>query len=294
MRHIRLYRAVDEVARRSSIRAAASVLAISPSALNRQILGLEEDLGVELFERLPRGVRLSTAGEIYIRSFRLHLNELDRAAAQIADLSGLRTGAVRVGVGPELSAYFAPSVIGEFRSSFAGVSVETVVTGCDEASAALNNFDVDFVVAANPILDGSLEIEHAESYPIACLGAELRRGERPLRLSDLQDKALICHRNGSGLRRALDAAFAAKRIEPRYSIAVDLATADAIAHNPQTTLLALELDIDPATAERLGVTVASLRPDDAAEVSVQILKLRARRTPVIAARLIAAFARRLI
>src|SRR4051812_49897246 len=53
---------VDAVARCGSIRKAADVLNVASSALNRQILDLESDLGSPLFERLPRGVRVTSAG----------------------------------------------------------------------------------------------------------------------------------------------------------------------------------------------------------------------------------------
>jgi DNA-binding transcriptional LysR family regulator len=56
----------DEVARQGSIRKAADRLNVAPSAVNRQILKLEDELGAPLFERLPRGLRLTAAGEILI------------------------------------------------------------------------------------------------------------------------------------------------------------------------------------------------------------------------------------
>lgn len=293
MRHIRLYRAIDEIARRRSIRTAAHVLSISPSALNRQLLGLEEDLGVDLFERLPRGVRLSTAGEIYLRCFRLHLSEMERSAAQIADLSGLRTGSVRVGVGPELSAFFAPRVVAEYRMAFPGISVEIATLGCDQASDMLNGFEVDFVVAANPVLDETIEIAHSETCPVVCVGDGFGRGNGQVRLSDLQERPLVSLRGDSGLRRTLDAAFAARRIRPRHAVTIDRTDVTALALTPDGALLAVGPDIDPEVAALKNMAVHPVRADDTGELSVQILKLRARNLPIAAARLIEAFARRL-
>ena len=66
MFHARAMSYVDEVARLGSIRAAGARLHIAPSAVNRQILMLEEQLGEPLFERLPRGMRPTPAGEILI------------------------------------------------------------------------------------------------------------------------------------------------------------------------------------------------------------------------------------
>jgi DNA-binding transcriptional LysR family regulator len=65
LRPPRLLTYVDAVARHGSIRKAADALSVASSALNRQILDLETDLGTALFERLPRGVRLTAAGEVF-------------------------------------------------------------------------------------------------------------------------------------------------------------------------------------------------------------------------------------
>ena len=59
--HSRKLLYLDEIARCGSIRKAADRLNVSSSAINRQILALEEEFGVPLFERLPRGLRLTAA-----------------------------------------------------------------------------------------------------------------------------------------------------------------------------------------------------------------------------------------
>src|ERR1700742_413309 len=61
----RLFRYVDAVGRYGSIRKAAEALHVVSSALNRRILDLEAELGSPLFERLPRGVRPTAAGELF-------------------------------------------------------------------------------------------------------------------------------------------------------------------------------------------------------------------------------------
>lgn len=61
MRHLTTLLYIDAVARAGSIRKAADSLSITSTALNRRLLAIEEDLGVPIFERLPRGVRLNAA-----------------------------------------------------------------------------------------------------------------------------------------------------------------------------------------------------------------------------------------
>ena len=96
MRHLTPLRFVDEVAKAGSIRRAAETLAITPSALNRRILSIEEELGVQIFERIPGGVRLNTAGEFLVHHIRNQVSDLDRVLSQIADLSGVRRGHVSI------------------------------------------------------------------------------------------------------------------------------------------------------------------------------------------------------
>ena len=78
MRHLKLLTHVVEVARMGSIRKAAEHLNLTPSAMNRRIQDLEAEVGTPLFERRPRGVKLTTAGEMFVRYARSQITVLDR------------------------------------------------------------------------------------------------------------------------------------------------------------------------------------------------------------------------
>lgn len=77
MKHLTRLRYVDAIARIASIRGAADSLSITTIALNRRILALEEELGVAIFGRLPRGVRLSSAGGILVHHIRSQLSDME-------------------------------------------------------------------------------------------------------------------------------------------------------------------------------------------------------------------------
>ena len=77
MNHLRFLKYFDEVARAGSIRQAAEALHVAPSSVNRRIQDLEEELGVPLFERLPRGMRLTAAGELFVQYVRGRASALD-------------------------------------------------------------------------------------------------------------------------------------------------------------------------------------------------------------------------
>ena len=83
MLHSRLLKYLDEVARLGSIRKASARLNVASSAINRQILALENELGTPIFERMPRRLRLTATGEVLIAHVRETLKGHARVESQI-------------------------------------------------------------------------------------------------------------------------------------------------------------------------------------------------------------------
>lgn len=86
----------DAVRRAGSIREAARQLNVASSAINRQILNLEDELGAPVFDRHPGGLRLTPVGEALARHVNFVFEDLSRTMTDIADLQGARTGHVTV------------------------------------------------------------------------------------------------------------------------------------------------------------------------------------------------------
>jgi DNA-binding transcriptional LysR family regulator len=106
---------------------AAADLHIVQPALTRQIKQLEEELGVQLFERLPRGVRLTPAGKVLLEKSRLLLQSLDRLVYSTRQAASGKTGAIRVGFadGATYSGHLA-TYVRDFRKRFEHVDVELI------------------------------------------------------------------------------------------------------------------------------------------------------------------------
>jgi molybdenum-dependent DNA-binding transcriptional regulator ModE len=109
MLHSRLLNYIDEVARTGSIRKAADRLNVSASAISRQILALETQLGTPIFQRLPKKLNLTAAGEVLIGHVRQTLKELTRAQIKIEELKGLRRGEITVAMMSGLASNLVPS-----------------------------------------------------------------------------------------------------------------------------------------------------------------------------------------
>src|SRR5258708_7240393 len=117
----RIYSYVDAVAHHGSIRRAADALFIASSALNRRILSLEEEMGTTLFERLPRGVRLTAAGELFIDYVHRNLSALELVGSQIEHLRGLVRGHVRVAAAESLAGGLLPRALAPLQFNHPGV-----------------------------------------------------------------------------------------------------------------------------------------------------------------------------
>jgi DNA-binding transcriptional LysR family regulator len=134
------------VARHGSIRKAAAALHIVSSALNRRILDLEEELGAPLFERLPRGVRPTEAGELYLAYVRRSMHELEQVGAQIEGLRRLLRGHVRLAVAESVTGHMLPTAIARFQAQHPNVRFHVRIDGPKGLSDALASDEADLIL----------------------------------------------------------------------------------------------------------------------------------------------------
>lgn len=110
-----------EVARCGSIRKAAQNLFVASSAVNRQILQLEQELGTELFDRIPSGMRLNAAGERLQQHARSTLHDFHLMRTELDALKGERKGHVTVVAMDSLLIDLLPATVEEFSDSYPAV-----------------------------------------------------------------------------------------------------------------------------------------------------------------------------
>lgn len=138
------------VGRLGSIRKAADELNVSASAIDRQILNVEAEIGVPLFERLPTGLRLTAAGEIMMAAGGRWQKSLSEVRAQIEDLRGLKRGHVEIAVIDALAKGVIPAAIQSLQSRYPGISIDVKVTGNDQVRRMIASNDVDFGIFFGP------------------------------------------------------------------------------------------------------------------------------------------------
>lgn len=127
---------------------AAQRLNVVQPALTRQIKQLEEEIGVELFERLPRGVKLTTAGKVFLNQCRDLLAQSDRMVRLTQLVSKGQTGLLRVGFadGVTFNKSFS-EILRHYRQTFPHVVLDLVPASSIEQAELLarNELDIGFV-----------------------------------------------------------------------------------------------------------------------------------------------------
>jgi len=206
MNHLRLLKYVDEVARIGSIRQAAERLHVAPSAVNRRIQDLEEELETPLFERLPRGVRLTAAGELFVAYIRSRSAHLDQVRSEIEDLHGLRRGNVKMVASQALAPAFLPQAVADFRKAHPLVAVQALIGDHLQAVQALRKFEIDLALVFNLGPEADIaRIAEFEQKLVALMHRDHPLARRPeLRIRDCAEYPLVLPVADIGGRQLLE------------------------------------------------------------------------------------------
>ncbi len=183
----------DQAARDGSIRKAADNLHIASSAVNRQLLQLEEELGIELFERLPRGIRPTAAGEALLNYVRQWNRDVSQLRQEIGRLKGGVRGTIHIAAAESITTEILPRAMANLQARFPLIDF-TLISGDNYfIKSALLSREADIVCAFD--VTGGLRTETVASVssPIGVImpaGHPLSKREE-LALSDCLEYPVI-------------------------------------------------------------------------------------------------------
>jgi DNA-binding transcriptional LysR family regulator len=164
-------RYVEQVARSGSIQRAAKDLNIAASAINRHILLLEQELDVALFERVARGMRLTSAGDTVVTLARKWRSDERRAAAELKQLQGINQGNVKLAAMDSHANGFLPRIIAKLASEHPSISLEVQIASTDDAMAALLGGSVDLAAIFNLSPHREVHVLWKSELPFGCVVA---------------------------------------------------------------------------------------------------------------------------
>lgn len=189
--NLRTLRYFVAIADAGSLSAAALAIPIAQPALTRQLRDLEADLGVQLFTRLPRGVRLTQAGATFYQSACRILQEADRVRQQLARKLGDTPSTVVLGIPPTLSRIMLPRLFEQTMATLPEVELKTREAFTPTLMDWLERGLIDMAVVTNPDSAGSLSLIPLLGEPFA-LVSHARMNLRPtVSLAQLQRIPLL-------------------------------------------------------------------------------------------------------
>ena len=136
------------VAEYLNFRHAANALGGSLSSVSARVKTLEQDLGVLLFERHARGVRLTEAGRQFVEHVAAGVDQLDHAVKTAGMAASGECGRLRIGVHALIPRSFLAGLIGQYREDYAGIEVEITEGTARDAVMQLRADRLDIVFMA--------------------------------------------------------------------------------------------------------------------------------------------------
>lgn len=198
-----------EVAKREHVTEAAQALHVAQSAVSRQIFNLEEELGVDLFIRDGRNVRLTTIGRIFLEQMERAMNVINDAKQVVNEYTDPEKGTVHIGFPSSLATYILPTAISAFREKYPHVQFDLNQGSNAQLTESILKGDVNMaLIAPVPIQDPKVKgtiLFTEEIHALLPIQHPLATSET-LTLNQLRDDDFILFPEGFVLRNMLEKA----------------------------------------------------------------------------------------
>lgn len=194
------------VAESGSVRAAAKELNIASSAVSRQIGMLEQTLGIQLFDRVGRGLKLSEAGALLLRNARSTIAAYGDVVAAFNALKGLQRGRIKIATAESISVTLLPDLLTAFWQKLPGIEIAVTVTGAEGVTRMVQEDQADIGFTFNPRGMEGLLVVYERSYGI---GALMSRNHplakrKTVSMKDCMEFPVALPARGLSLRAALE------------------------------------------------------------------------------------------
>jgi len=220
---IRQLRYFLDIACTEHLTQSAQNLFVTQSTLSHGLRQLEQELGVALFDRLGRGLKLSQAGVVFRSHAARALQEIEAGRMALADMGALQTGLLTVGVIPTFLHTLVPAAVAAFSRAYPGVNVvvRDLRAGPIEEQLVAGQLDVGIAfyptereeIETDPLFEERLQLVVNHQHPLA------RR--RTLAIKDLAAVPLAMLPRSFATRRLIDDSLRAAGVVPLVRVEME-------------------------------------------------------------------------
>jgi DNA-binding transcriptional LysR family regulator len=219
------------VAEHEHVTQAARHLNLTQSATSAAVAALESRYAVRLFDRIGRGIVLTEAGRLFLVEAKAVLARSLVAETVLADLAGLKRGALSLAASQTVGNYWLPAIMHRFQSLYPGIDLtlslgntQTVAAEVHEGIADIGFIEGDIddpMLTADAVAEDSLVLIAAPCHPWA--------NAPPSDATEFSGARWICRERGSGTRSVLEAALPALGMKREdLQIALELPSNEAV------------------------------------------------------------------
>jgi len=220
----------EATVRLGSFTRAAEELFLTQPTVSMQAKKLADAMGLPLFEHGGRTFKPTEAGTELYQSCRRIFETLSNLEMKLADLKGIKSGRLRLGV-ITTAKYFVPSVLGDFCHEYPGIDVALKVTNRNRIIERIQANEDDLYIMGQPP-EGGMEVETFTFAPNPLV--VMARHDHPLvsekkiPLSRIVEEPFLLREPGSGVRDAILKIFEEKGLQPK--VRMELGSNEAIKH----------------------------------------------------------------
>ena len=198
------------VAEHEHMTRAARQLHLTQSATSAAIAALENRYATKLFNRVGRRIELTDAGRLFVVEARAVLARAAAAETVLADLAGLKRGALALAASQTVANYWLPPLIHRFQTLYPAITVDLRIGNTEQVAAWLLEGTVNFGVVEGEIDDGRLSVTPvADDQLVLVVGASHPwAGLATIAPAQLSDTPWVLRERGSGTRAILETTLA--------------------------------------------------------------------------------------
>ncbi|SFB02606.1 MULTISPECIES: LysR family transcriptional regulator [unclassified Bacillus (in: firmicutes)] len=152
-----------EVAKYKSFTKASQTLHLSQPTISKMVKGLEDELGIELFDRSARQIELTDTGEIVYEKGKVILESLNKLSTDLYDLTNLNKGKIHIGIPPVIGFLFFPRIIKFFNDMYPNINIRMSEFGANRVEEEVKDGLLDLGVVVLPV-----DQEEFEIVPFVC------------------------------------------------------------------------------------------------------------------------------
>ncbi|AZR73224.1 transcriptional regulator [Anoxybacter fermentans] len=243
LRKLKIFLTVCEC---GSMSGAAKKLYMTQPAISQAILELEDELKVNLFDRIKKKLVLTYPGEILYEYSKRILMLIDEAQNTIKDISHMNMGRLRIGASTTIGTYLLPELIGEFKKKYKNIEIHFLIDNTGVIEKKILDYEIDIGLVEGPIHSKEIIVKpfFDDELYLICSKDHHWASRKSVKPEEIKDENLIIREPGSGTREVIENTMA------KYNLSYHI---KHVLNNTEAIIKAVEANIGISIVPKIAV-----------------------------------------